>query len=127
MAVASVRRKRIVLLLWVLVAFFYFYLSYNYIRVSMDDKQFDDYLQYIVHIAGDEHRPAKEVRALILVRAEELSLPVQGDRITILGGGDTLKVIVSYDVDIEIPLLQRQFYAKTFEHKVQYGNQFGKR
>lgn len=112
--------KRIVLLLWMLVAFFYFYLSYDYIRVTMNDKQFVDYLQYVVQIAGNEHRPAKEVRALVLVKAEELSLPVRGDEITILGGGDSLNIAVTYDVDIEIPLIQRQIYTKTFEHKVTY-------
>jgi hypothetical protein len=120
MAGRSAHVKRIVLLLWILVAIFYFYLSYNYIRVSMSDRQFDDYLQYVVRIAGDEHRPAKEIRALILVRADELSLPVRGEQITILGGGDTLNVVVNYDVDIEIPLLQRQIYTKKFEHKVVY-------
>ena len=112
--------KRIVLLLWTLVAFFYFYLSYNYIRSSMNDKQFDDYLQYIVRIAGDEQRPAKEVRTLILVRADELSLPLRSEEITILGGGQTLNVAVSYNVDIQIPLLQSEIYKKRYEHKVAY-------
>ena len=116
----SAHAKRIVLLLWVLVAFFYFYLSYDYIRASMNDKQFDDYLQYIVHIAGDERRSPKEVRALILIKAEELSLPVRGEQITILGGGESLNIALAYDVDIEIPLLQRQIYTKKFEHKVKY-------
>src|ERR1700687_5505142 len=120
MAVDRAHMKRIVLVLWILIAIFYFYLSYNFIRINMNDKQFDDYLQYVVRIAGDEHRPAKEIRALILVRADELSLPVRGEQITILGGGDTLSVAVSYDVDIEIPLLQRQIYTKRFEHKVVY-------
>jgi hypothetical protein len=115
---ASAHVKRTVLFLWILVAFFYFYLSYNYIRANMTDKQFEEYLQYVVRIAGDEHRPAKEIRALILVRADELSLPVRGDQITVQGGGDDLSVDVSYDVDIEIPLLQRQMYTKKFEHKV---------
>src|SRR5262245_36538047 len=117
---ASANAKRIVLLLWVLVAFFYFYLSYDYIRVTMNDKQFADYLHYVVQIAGNEHRPAKEVRALILIKAEELSLPVRGEQIMIQGGGDSLNVAVNYNVDIEIPLLQREIYTKKFEHKVAY-------
>ena len=108
------------LLLWVLVAIFYFYLSYDYVRVTMNDRQFSDYLQYVVQIAGTERRPAKEIRALILVKAQQLSLPVNGEQISILGGGDSLNVAVDYDVDIDIPLLQRQIYAKHFEHKVKY-------
>ena len=117
---ASANVKRIVLLLWLLVAFFYFYLSYDYIRVTMNDKTFVDYLQYVVQIAGNEQRPAKEIRALILVKAEELSLPVRGDEITVLGGGDSLNISLHYDVDIEVPLIRREIYTKTFEHKVTY-------
>lgn len=112
--------KRIALLLWALVAFFYFYLSYDYIRVSMNDQTFADYLQYVVQIAGQDHRPAKEIRALLLVKAEELGLPLQGQDINILGGGESLKVRVGYDMDIDIPLLQRQIYSKHFDHNVQY-------
>ena len=112
--------KRLVLLTWVLVGFFYFYLSWGYIRVTMDDQQFADYLQYVVNVAGSEERPAKEIRALILVRADQLSLPVRGEQITILGGGRTLNVRVNYQVDIEIPVLQSTVYTKEFNHYVQY-------
>src|SRR3954471_22941081 len=87
--------KRLVLLTWLMVGFFYFYLSWGYIRTTMDDQQFADYLQYVVNVAGSEERPAKEIRALILVRADQLSLPVRGDQITILGGGRTLNVRVN--------------------------------
>jgi hypothetical protein len=120
MAAAAPGVKRLALFVWLLVAFFYFYLSYNYIRANMNDRQFADYLQYVVQIAGGENRPAKEVRALILVKAEELSLPIRGEQITILGGGTTLNVSVNYDVDIEIPLIQRQIYTKKFEHMAKY-------
>jgi len=120
MAAPALGVKRLVLLVWILVAFFYFYLSYDYIRANMNDRQFADYLQYVVQIAGLENRPAKEIRALILVKAEELSLPVRGEQITILGGGNTLNVSVNYDVDIDIPLLQRQIYTKKFEHMAKY-------
>jgi hypothetical protein len=112
--------KRLVLLTWLLVGFFYFYLSWGYIRVTMDDQQFAEYLQYVVNVAGSEERPAKEIRALILVRADQLSLPVRGEQITILGGGRTLNVRVNYQVDIEVPVLQSTVYTKEFNHYVQY-------
>src|SRR6266850_8367267 len=93
----SSHRKRLVLMLWILVAFFYFYLSYDYIRATMNDKKFADYLQYVVQIAGAEQRPSKEIRALILIKAEELKIPVKGDEITILGGGENLNVKLNYE------------------------------
>jgi len=117
---ASPHLKRLVFLVWLLVAIFYFYLSYNYIRASMADRQFADYLQYVVQIAGNDNRPSKEIRALILVKAQELSLPVRGEQISILGGGATLNVSVDYNVDIEVPLVQSQIYSKRFEHRVKY-------
>jgi len=113
-------RKRLVLVFWVLVAFFYFYLSYDYIRASMNDKKFADYVKYVVQIAGTEQRPNKEIRALILVKAEELKVPIRGDDITILGSGDTLNVTLNYQVDIDVPLFERTIYSKAFHHRVQY-------
>lgn len=117
---AAAGTKRLVFLVWLLVAVFYFYLSWDYIRANMHDKEFGDYLQYVVQVAGQGYRPTKEIRALILVKADELALPVRGEQITILGGGDSLNVRVNYDVNIEIPLIQHQIYTKTFEHFVKY-------
>lgn len=112
--------KRLVLMLWTLVAIFYFYLSYDYIRVTTNDRQFAEYLQHVVQIAGNERRSAKDVRDLLLVKAEELSLPLRSEQIEVHTGGGLLDVSVNYDVDIEIPLLQRQIYTKKFEHQVKY-------
>src|SRR5215510_5276915 len=112
--------KRLVFLLWIIVAFFYFYLSYDYIRVMKHDQQFADYLHHVVQIAGTEERPPKEIRALLLVRAEQLSLPIRGEQIAVAGGGQSLSVSVKYDVDIEIPLVQREIYTRRFEHKERF-------
>ena len=117
---ASSHRKRLALLLWVLVTFFYLYLSYDYIRVTMNDSAFRDYLDYVVRIAATERRPAKEIRELILVKADELTLPVRGDEITIQGLGQSLDLTVNYRVDIEIPLFERTVYSKQFKHHVKY-------
>jgi hypothetical protein len=112
--------KRLVLLIWMLVGFFYFFLSWGYIRVTMDDQQFSEYLQHVVNIAGSEERPAKEIRALLLVKADQLNLPVRGDQIAIAGSGAALNVRVSYTVDIEIPLLQSTVYKKEINHFARY-------
>ncbi|HYR92378.1 MAG TPA: hypothetical protein VE422_50500 [Terriglobia bacterium] len=117
---SSAHRKRLVLMLWILVAIFYFYLSYDYIRVTMNDKKFGDYVQYVVQVAGAQNRPNKEIRALILVRADELRIPIKGEDITILGGGETLNVRLNYQVDIEIPLFEKAIYSKEFPHRAEY-------
>jgi hypothetical protein len=112
--------KRLVFLLWMTVAFFYFYLSYDYVRVMKHDQQFADYLHHAVQLAGTEERAPKEIRALLLVRAEQLSLPIRGEQIAVAGGGQSLSVSVKYDVDIEIPLVQREIYRRRFEHKERF-------
>jgi len=112
--------KRLVLLCWILVGIFYFYLSYDFIRISRNDDKFTEYLQYVVQLAGNENRTSKDVRALILVRADELELPVRGEQITILGGGHSLNIAVAYDVDVDIPIFRKGFYSKHFDHKVVY-------
>jgi len=117
---ASPNARRLVLLVWILVAVLYFYLSYDYIRVTMHDRALEDYLRYVIQLAGDEQRSPKEVRAIILAKAGELGLPLNPEHIQIAGGGQSLKVSLNYDVDIELPILERGVYRKTFQHNVKY-------
>jgi hypothetical protein len=116
----QLRHRRLVLLTWVMVALFYFYLSWDYIRVTSSDKRFAEYLEYIVQLAGTERRPVKEVRTLILVKADELGLPVSVDQVAISGIGQTLAVNLTYDVDVEFPGLTRVLYKKNFQHNIKY-------
>jgi hypothetical protein len=116
----TTQAKRLVLLLWVLVAFFYFYLAYDYIRVTSNDRQFNEYLQHVVQLAGNEGRSSKEIRDLLVVKAEELALPITREQILVRNNGGTLDITVNYDADIEIPLLRREVYTKKFEHTVRY-------
>ena len=116
----SSSRQRLTLLLWVLVVSFYFYLSYDYIRLTSNDREFGDYMHYIVQLAGSDGRSYKEVRELLLVKAEQLSLPVRPEQIVVRGQRNTLNIAVNYDVDIDIPVIQREVYRKKFEHDVKY-------
>jgi hypothetical protein len=110
------RTRGMILIVWILVALFYFNLSYDYVRVTMHDDKFAQYMEYVVRVAGTEHRPAREVRALLLVKAEELDLPIRGEQIIIKGSGSTLSVAVSYEVDIQVPVFERGIYRKEFQH-----------
>src|SRR6185436_183066 len=114
--------KRLVFLIWILVALFYFYLSYGYVQVTMNDREFGEYLQKVVQLAGNDRRPPRDIRELVLIKADQLSLPVRGDQISVLGGANSLNIVVIYDVEVEIPLLRREIYTKRFEHNVKYQN-----
>jgi hypothetical protein len=112
--------RRLVLLIWILVAIFYYYLSYDYIQVTMNDRRLGEYVDYVVQLAGTERRPQKEVRTLILVKADELGLPLRGEQIAVTGEGPGLRVAVNYEVDVEFPGIDRVLYRKAFEHRVAY-------
>ena len=112
----------VVLALWILLGYFYFALAYAYVIASNKDKKLDVYIQYLVVEAGDAHRPVKEVRDLVVVRADELKLPVRGDQVSISGSGTSLKIGVTYFVDINLPVFRRSIYVKVFQHQAAYRN-----
>jgi hypothetical protein len=118
------RGKQLVLLVWVLVLIFYVYISYDYVRVQLTDDKFADALQHIVQVAGTERRTYKEIRSLVLVRAEDLGLPIRVEQIAIKGSGPSLNVTVDYDVDIDIPIFRHGFYSKHYEQKAAYRQGF---
>ena len=116
----KVNAKRLVLLVWVLVAVFYFWLSFDYIRIEMNNERLGNYVRYVVQLAGNESHTPREIRALLLVRADELGINLKGDQIQIKGIGKELKVAVEYEMDIDIPILQRGVYRKHFAHSIAY-------
>ena len=116
------RFRLIVLSLWIVLAAFYFSLAYDYIVASNRDKEFNEYLSYIVEVCGDDRRPTKEVRTLVLSRAEELRIGLRGDQVAVSGYGQTLKINVSYMVDINMPFFGRSIYRKVFQHEIAYRN-----
>ena len=116
----KVNKKRLVLLLWSLVAAFYFYLSFDYIRIEMNDDKLANYVNYVVQLAGNENHTPREIRALLLVRADELGISLRTDQIKIKGTGRELKVSVEYDMNVEVPVFNRGFYRKHYSHNISY-------
>jgi hypothetical protein len=109
-----------VLLVWVLVAFFYFTISYDYIRVNWNDRKFVDYMQSVAQLVGEQHRSSKDARALLENRARELGLPIRSEDIVFHGGGPSINIAVGYEVDIAVPIFDKGIYRKLYQHKVSY-------
>jgi hypothetical protein len=114
------RRRWLVLLVWVLVAFFYFAISWDYVRTNWNHRKFADYMQYVAQVVGDERRSPAEARILLEIRASELGLPVRPEHIVVLGGGTSISISVSYEVDIDVPIFESGIYRKLYQHKVSY-------
>jgi len=108
---------------WILVAIAYFYLSYDYIRVSWNGQRFGEYLQFVVQLAGSENRPPSDVIQLLLVKADEFGFSLDRKQILVTGSGPSLSVTVKYAVGVDLPVLRRGFYYKHFEHTARYRRQ----
>jgi hypothetical protein len=120
--VGNLNVRVIVLLLWILLAFCYASLAYDYIAASSRDKKLDEYVQYLVVECGDQHRPAKEVRSLVLFKADDLKVRLRPDQVGVTGSGQSLKIALNYEVDINLPVLHRTLYRKDFQHVAVYRN-----
>jgi hypothetical protein len=110
----------LVLLVWILVGVFYFSLAYDYIRVTSNDDKLGEYLKDVVQIAAEQERPAKEIRQLVVEKAQQLDLPLHENQVAVAGSGQSLSVSIVYDVDIALPILSRGVYQKNFQHRATY-------
>ena len=112
--------KRLVLLFWVVVAFYYFGITYDYISKELRNDRLAAYVHYVVQLAGRETRTPREIRSLLLAKADELSIPLASEEIKIVGSGSSLKISLGYDVTIRTPILAIGLYTKHYDHAVGY-------
>jgi hypothetical protein len=102
--------------LWLLLAFLFVSLVGQWITINSRAKVFAEYIDQVIQVAANQQRPAKEVRALILIKAEDLSLPVQGNEVQINGYGRTLRATVRYKADITMPIVNQPVYRISLQH-----------
>ena len=113
-------QRYVVLFLWLFVGFFYASMITQWIRANRQNEQFGKSMQHVIQVGGLENRSTTEIRALLLVRADEFSVPIRGDEIHFRGAGPTLKAALHYEADITIPLLNHPVYRMKFDHEAAY-------
>ena len=113
---ASHAQRYVAMFLWMFLGFLYVFLISQWLTVSNRDRLFTEYIDHVIQVAANEQRPAKEVRTLILIKAEDLFLPVQEDEIQITGKGLALRAAVHYKVDISLPIVNQPVYRMRFDH-----------
>lgn len=114
----SQRQNYVAMFLWVFLGFFYVSLISQWLTINSRDKLLTDYINSVIQVAANEQRSAKEVRALILIKAGDLLLPVQGDEIQINGSGQSLRAAVRYKADISMPIVNQPVYRLSFRHEL---------
>ena len=117
-------RGRLVFMLWLLIAIIYFSLARNYITVSMDDREFGEFLQNYINLIVNQGRSPDDLRELVMAKSRELEIPLDPVNVEIRGGGDTMELELSYGVTIRFPLLPDAGYRKEYEHAVEYSSAF---
>lgn len=121
MAIA-VKPQRYILAGLVFVAVVYVALARQWISLSLRDESFSDYTTRMVQVAAADYRQPRELRVLLLVKAEQLELPLTNEAIEIAGIGRSLRVGVHYEDAIIIPVLNRPLYRMKFQHNFDSGS-----
>ncbi len=109
-------QRYIAMFLWIFLSFLHVSLISQWLTISRRDRMFTEYMDQVMDFAANEQRPAREVRALLLIKAEDLSLPVHGDEIDIIAYGQMLKGAVHYKTDITMPIVNQSVYRIRFDH-----------
>ena len=89
------RSGRLVFMLWLLIAIIYFSLARSYISVSMDDSEFEEYLQTYINLVVSQDRSPDDLQALVMAKARELEIPLDPVNVEIRGSGATMELSVS--------------------------------
>ena len=109
-------RQYLAVFLWVFLGFLYVSVLSQWITANNRDKLFIAYIDHVLQSAANEQRSASDIRALILLKAGDLSLPLDGDEIQINGRGNTLRAAVRYKADISLPIVNQPVYRMWFQH-----------
>jgi hypothetical protein len=109
-------RRTVAILTWTFLSFMYICLISQWLVISMRDKLFADYIDNSIQVAATEDHPGREVRAQLLMKAEDLTLPVHADGIDVTGIGKTLKATIHYQADISMPIVNQPVYRMSFKH-----------
>ena len=105
-----------VLVTWLLVGVLYGPMINQWIQINAHDQQFVESLKDVLRIAAKQRPSTNELRALLLVQAKELSVPIRGDEILIRGNADMPRVSIYYDAGITVPILNWPGYFFRFNH-----------
>jgi hypothetical protein len=113
-------KRYLILCMWFMAGTVYVHMVFQWISIKSTDKQFAESMHHAVQLAATENLATKELRALLLVRAEAFSIPIHGEEIMITGSGTSLRAALHYDAHISLPFLNKAVYRMSFDHDVRF-------
>ena len=108
--------RYIALCLWLVAAGLFFSLARQWIVFTSSDKQLTEYAESILLRAALDRRSVTDLHSLLLLKAEQLSIPVQRDQIKVTRQGEIVRTVIGYDAEIKVPLVRRVMYRLEFRH-----------
>jgi len=111
-------KSYIALGLWLVLAFIFLSLGKQWILFTSADKQLSDYLDTLQRQGALHQRAASDIRRLIVLKVQELSIPAQEDQISVTGQGESLRTIIAYNEEIRVPVVDRVLYRMEFSHNL---------
>lgn len=103
---------------WLLVVLLFGSIMRQWVSISSSDRQFTEYAEGLLQQAVIDHRTTRDIRTLLLLKAEELSIPLLPERISISVDTGRMRTIMSYDTQIRIPFIDRVLYRMQFHHNI---------
>ena len=103
---------------WLFVSWVFFSIASQWVMFSSYDKTFTEYVQHVLQRAALEERSTRDIRTLVLVKAEQLSIPLEHESLDIRREGETVRTFIDYNTEIKIPLVNRVLYRMEFSHNL---------
>jgi hypothetical protein len=111
-------KSYIALSLWLVLAFVFLSLGKQWILFTSTDKQLTDYVDTLERQAALHQRAASDIRRLVILKVQELSIPAEEDQISVTGQGESLRTIIAYNEEIRVPVVDRVLYRMEFNHNL---------
>jgi len=117
-------QRYIALSVWVVVFAIFSSLAWQWIALNSSDKELTEYVEGLVRRSAFDRRSPVEIRALVLMKAEQLSIPIHEQAVNVSGQGESLQTTFTYDTVINVPILRHELYRMEFTHQVRFKPQF---
>jgi hypothetical protein len=110
------RRFVIAMLMWGFFGFICLCLVSEWVTLNRRDQVFTAYAEGVIQTGMQQGSSAKDIRALLLLKANDLLMTIRPEELRVTGSGQTLKATVRYYADLSMPLVNQPVYRVRFNH-----------
>lgn len=109
-------QRSIAMFTWGFLGFICLCLLSQWVSFNRRDQAFTAYADRLIQIGVKQQSTARDVRAWLLIKANDLSMTIRPEEIRVTGDGPTLKATVHYYADLSMPVVNEPVYRVSFRH-----------